>query len=90
MIQPEQFRKWFVPTWTSSRTWAAASRWAASNWTSGAKFAEFEPGRKATLQFADNETTSWELEGSDGKTRLTLCTAGSTRPTCRTRAGPAG
>ena len=65
-----------MPTWTSSRTWAAASRWAASNWTPGAKFVEFEPGRKATLRFADNETTSWELEGSDGKTRLTLVHSG--------------
>ena len=65
-----------MPTWTSSRTWAAASRWAASNWTPGAKFVEFEPGRKAPPAFADNETTSWELEGSDGKTRLTLVHSG--------------
>jgi hypothetical protein len=42
----------------------------------GAKFVEFEPGRKAALRFADGETTSWELEGSDGKTRLTMMHSG--------------
>jgi hypothetical protein len=42
----------------------------------GAKFVEFEPGRKATLRFADGMTDSWELEGSDGKTRLTVVESG--------------
>ena len=42
----------------------------------GAKFVEFEPGRKATLRFADGFTSSWELDGSDGKTRLTLVQSG--------------
>ncbi len=42
----------------------------------GAKFVEFEPGRKATLEFADGLTASWELEGSGGKTRLTSVQSG--------------
>jgi uncharacterized protein YndB with AHSA1/START domain len=42
----------------------------------GARFVEFEPGRKATLRFADGMTDSWELEGSDGKTRLTVVHSG--------------
>ncbi|TVZ02769.1 SRPBCC domain-containing protein [Trebonia kvetii] len=42
----------------------------------GVKFVEFEPGRKATLRFADGLTASWELEGSDGKTRLTSVQSG--------------
>jgi uncharacterized protein YndB with AHSA1/START domain len=42
----------------------------------GAKFVEFEPGRKATLRFADGLTASWELDGSDGKTRLTSVQSG--------------
>jgi hypothetical protein len=41
-----------------------------------AKFVEFEPGRKATLRFADGLTASWELDGSDGKTRLTSVQSG--------------
>jgi len=42
----------------------------------GVKFVEFEPGRKATLRFADGLTASWELDGSDGKTRLTSVQSG--------------
>ncbi|GAA2328534.1 SRPBCC family protein [Dactylosporangium salmoneum] len=42
----------------------------------GARFVEFEPGRKATLRFADGMIDSWELEGSDGKTRLTVTQSG--------------
>lgn len=43
----------------------------------GARFVEFEPGRRAALKFAaDGETTTWELAGSEGKTRLTLVHSG--------------
>jgi uncharacterized protein YndB with AHSA1/START domain len=42
----------------------------------GVKFVEFEPGRKATLRFADGLTQGWELAGSDGKTRLTFVQSG--------------
>ena len=35
LTQPEQFRKWFGATSTSSPMWAAGSRWAASSWTPG-------------------------------------------------------
>jgi uncharacterized protein YndB with AHSA1/START domain len=42
----------------------------------GIKFVEFEPGRKATLRFADGLITSWELDGSEGKTRLTSVQSG--------------
>ncbi|MEU7869949.1 SRPBCC family protein [Dactylosporangium sp. NPDC049140] len=42
----------------------------------GVKFVEFEPGRKATLNFAGALTSSWELDGSDGKTRLTFVQSG--------------
>ena len=42
----------------------------------GAKFVEFEPGRKATLRFADGMLDKWELEGSDGRTRLTVTQSG--------------
>ena len=42
----------------------------------GIKFSEFEPGRKATLRFADGLTSSWELDGSEGRTRLTFVQSG--------------
>jgi uncharacterized protein YndB with AHSA1/START domain len=42
----------------------------------GARFVEFEPGRKATLRFPDGITQGWELAGSDGRTRLTFVQSG--------------
>ncbi|WP_327000907.1 SRPBCC domain-containing protein [Dactylosporangium sp. NBC_01737] len=42
----------------------------------GTTFVEFEPGRKATLRFADGMLDTWELEGTDGKTRLTVTHSG--------------
>jgi uncharacterized protein YndB with AHSA1/START domain len=42
----------------------------------GVKFVEFEPGRKASLRFADGLTASWELDGSEGRTRFTFVQSG--------------
>jgi uncharacterized protein YndB with AHSA1/START domain len=77
MIQPEVFRKWFGANVDIEPY--VGGRFAMGGFEldpGGAKFVEFEPGRKATLLFADGETTSWELEGSDGKTRLTTVHSG--------------
>ncbi|MEU5257453.1 SRPBCC domain-containing protein [Amycolatopsis sp. NPDC021455] len=77
LVQPEHFREWF-------RTHVdieprLGGRFAMGGFDvdpGGAKFVEFEPGRKAALRFADNETTTWELDGSDGRTRLTIVHSG--------------
>src|SRR5215203_5623791 len=77
MIQPELFRKWFGANVDIEPY--VGGRFAMGGFEldpGGAKFVEFEPGRKATLRFADGETTSWELESSDGKTRLTMVHSG--------------
>ena len=77
MIQPEVFRKWFGANVDIEPY--VGGRFAMGGFEldpGGAKFVEFEPGRRATLRFADGETTSWELEGSDGKTRLTMVHSG--------------
>jgi uncharacterized protein YndB with AHSA1/START domain len=77
MIQPEQFRKWFGANVDIEPY--VGGRFAMGGFEldpGGAKFVEFEPGRKATLRFADGFTSSWELDGSDGKTRLTLVQSG--------------
>lgn len=77
MIQPEVFRKWFGANVDIEPY--VGGRFAMGGFEmdpGGAKFVEFEPGRKAALRFADNETTSWELDGSDGKTRLTIVHSG--------------
>ena len=77
MTQPEQFHRWFgakvdIEPYVGGRF--AMGGFALD--PGGAKFVEFEPGRKATLRFADGITASWELDGSDGKTRLTLVQSG--------------
>lgn len=77
MIRPEVFRKWFGANVDIEPY--VGGRFAMGGFEldpGGAKFVEFEPGRKASLRFADGETTSWELEGSDGKTRLTMMHSG--------------
>jgi uncharacterized protein YndB with AHSA1/START domain len=42
----------------------------------GIRYVEFEPGRRAALRWADGQIDSWELEDSDGRTRLTLMQSG--------------
>jgi uncharacterized protein YndB with AHSA1/START domain len=77
MTQPEQFRTWFGANVDIEPY--VGGRFAMGGFEldpGGAKFVEFEPGRKATLRFADGMTSSWELDGSDGKTRLTLVQSG--------------
>jgi uncharacterized protein YndB with AHSA1/START domain len=77
MIRPDVFRKWFGANVDIEPY--VGGRFAMGGFEldpGGAKFVEFVPGRKAALRFADGETTSWELEGSDGKTRLTIVHSG--------------
>ena len=77
MVQPDVFRTWFGANVDIEPY--LGGRFAMGGFEldpGGAKFVEFEPGRKAALLFADGETTTWELEGSDGKTRLTFTHSG--------------
>jgi uncharacterized protein YndB with AHSA1/START domain len=77
MTQSEQFCKWFGANVDIEPH--VGGRFAMGGFEldpGGAKFVEFEPGRKATLRFADGMTSSWELDGSDGRTRLTLVQSG--------------
>lgn len=77
MIQPARFREWFGANVDIEPR--LGGRFAMGGFDldpGGAKFVEFEPGRKATLRFADGITDTWELEGSEGKTRLTLVESG--------------
>jgi uncharacterized protein YndB with AHSA1/START domain len=78
MTQPEPFRQWFGAKVDIEPR--LGGRFAMGGFEldpGGAKFVEFEPGRKAALRFAaDGETTTWELEDSDGKTWLTIVHSG--------------
>jgi uncharacterized protein YndB with AHSA1/START domain len=77
LVDPEQFR-----TWSGVHVDVephVGGRFAMGGFDvdpGGARFVEFEPGRKATLRFADGFTSSWELEGSEGRTRLSFVQSG--------------
>ena len=92
MIQPEQFRRWFGANVDIEPY--VGGRFAMGGFEldpGGAKFVEFEPGRKATLRFADGDDRpagSWKARTA--RPGSPWCRAGSTPPTRRTRAGPAG
>ncbi|MGE3288376.1 MAG: SRPBCC domain-containing protein [Pseudonocardia sp.] len=77
MIRPAVFRRWFGANVDIEPR--LGGRFAMGGFDldpGGARFVEFEPGRRAALRFADGETTSWELDGSDGRTRLTMMHSG--------------
>ncbi|GAA0925770.1 SRPBCC family protein [Virgisporangium aurantiacum] len=77
MTQSEQFRRWSGANIDIEPH--VGGRFAMGGFDldpGGAKFVEFEPGRRATLRFADGMLDKWELEGSDGKTRLTVTQSG--------------
>jgi len=77
MTQSDQFLRWFGANVDIEPY--LGGRFAMGGFEldpGGAKFVEFEPGHKATLLFADGISTSWELDGSDGKTRLTVTQSG--------------
>jgi len=77
LTQPEQFREWFGANVDIEPH--VGGRFAMGGFDldpGGIKFVEFEPGHKATLRFADGETTTWELDGTAGQTRLTIVQSG--------------
>src|SRR5262249_3477283 len=62
MTKPEQFHRWFGVKVDIEPY--VGGRFAMGGFDvdpGGTKFVEFEPGRKATLRFADGMTDSWEL-----------------------------
>jgi uncharacterized protein YndB with AHSA1/START domain len=77
LTEPEQFRRWSGAHVDIEPR--VGGRFAMGGFDldpGGVTFVEFEPGRKATLRFADGLTSSWELDGSDGRTRLTFVQSG--------------
>jgi uncharacterized protein YndB with AHSA1/START domain len=77
MTQAEQFRRWSGANVDIEPR--VGGRFAMGGFEmdpGGITFVEFEPGRKATLRFADGLISSWELDGSDGQTRITFVQSG--------------
>ncbi|WP_433046489.1 SRPBCC domain-containing protein [Dactylosporangium sp. CS-033363] len=77
LVNPGQVGRWMGAK-VDIEPWAGG-RYAMGGFDldpGGITFAEFEPGRKATLRFADGLLSSWELEGSAGGTRITFVQSG--------------
>jgi uncharacterized protein YndB with AHSA1/START domain len=77
LTQAEQFRRWSGANVDIEPY--VGGRFAMGGFEldhGGTTFTEFEPGRKVTLLWAHGMTDTWQLEDSDGKTRLTLMQSG--------------
>lgn len=77
MTRAEVFREWFgVNIDIEPRLGGRFAMGGFDVDPGGGRFVEFEQGRKATLKWADGHLDTWELEDSDGKTRLTVMQSG--------------
>ncbi|TWP50190.1 SRPBCC domain-containing protein [Lentzea tibetensis] len=77
LMDPDKFSRWFgakvgIEPWVGGR-WAMGG---FENEPQPAKIIDLEEGRKVAIQFADGEVSAWELEESNGKTRLTFVHSG--------------
>jgi uncharacterized protein YndB with AHSA1/START domain len=79
MIEPEQFRQWFGANVGIEPK--VGGRFAMGGFDANsepATIVEFEAGRKVVIDFG-GMVSSWELEGSAGRTRLTFVNSGFDR-----------
>lgn len=77
LLDPEKFRRWFGANVDIEPY--VGGRFAMGGFEldpSPAKILELEPGRKMTMGWEDGLVASWELEDSDGKTRMTFVQSG--------------
>jgi uncharacterized protein YndB with AHSA1/START domain len=80
LMDPETFKRWFGASMDVEPH--VGGRWAMGGFEHGtppAKIVELEQDRKVTMEFHDMVST-WELEGSAGKTRLTFVYSGFDEP----------
>lgn len=76
LMRPEEFRRWFGANVDIEPH--VGGRWAMGGLEHAdppARILELEPGRKLTLDWGDMVST-WELEGTGGKTRFTFVQSG--------------
>jgi uncharacterized protein YndB with AHSA1/START domain len=80
LMNPEIFQRWFgAPMDVEPHV---GGRWAMGGFDSGtpaAKIVDLDPAHKFTMEWPDLVTT-WELEGSAGRTRLTIVQSGFDEP----------
>ena len=77
LMDPARFRQWFLANISVEPhvggRWAMGDNFDDENST--ARILELEPGRRVHLDWGDMVST-WELDGSQGKTRLTFVNSG--------------
>jgi uncharacterized protein YndB with AHSA1/START domain len=81
LMTPEIFERWFGATVGIEPH--VGGRWQMGGFdspTGPAKIVELAPARKVTMEHDDGLATTWELEGSAGKTRLTFVNSGFDEP----------
>ncbi|MGW0193600.1 SRPBCC family protein [Nonomuraea sp. NPDC003201] len=77
LIDSETVTKWFgYPIEIEPHVGGRFAMGGLANDPSPAKVLELEPGRKFSLDWGTSGVGTWELEGSGGKTRLTLVQSG--------------
>lgn len=77
LLDAETFSRWFGARVEVEPE--LGGRWAMGSFevdTDPARITALEPGRALTLAWAEGLVASWELEGSGGKTKLTLVQSG--------------
>jgi uncharacterized protein YndB with AHSA1/START domain len=81
LMDPESYARWFGATVGIEPH--VGGRWQMGGFDSPvppAKIVELEPDRKLTLHYDDGLVSTWELDGSAGKTRLTFVMSGFDEP----------
>jgi uncharacterized protein YndB with AHSA1/START domain len=81
LLDPAVFRRWFGSELGVERH--VGGRWAMGGLDrpeGAAKILELEPERRIRLGWPDGMVSTWELEGSAGRTRLTFVQSGFTEP----------
>ena len=80
LMDPEIFHRWFGARMDVEPH--VGGRWAMGGFDSGtdvARIVELDPAHKITMEWSDMVST-WELEGSAGRTRLTFVQSGFDEP----------
>lgn len=81
LMDPESYARWFGATVGIEPH--VGGRWQMGGFDGPgepAKIVELEPDRKVTLDYGDGLVSTWELDGSAGRTRLTFVMSGFDSP----------
>ncbi|MCW2877146.1 MAG: hypothetical protein JWQ95_1246 [Sphaerisporangium sp.] len=77
LIDSEKVSRWFgMPIEIEPRIGGRFAMGGLEADPSPAKLLEVEPGRRMSVDWGDSGVTTWELEGSNGRTRLTMVQSG--------------